>query len=222
MIGHWRAFRLHALLIAITAAFLLAPASASHAARFEADGLRAIDQNFIAAMVHSPSAGDGFLLASEGGDGGDGGDADDRISPFSADPRLAALAAQILRQGSADCGGLRPEYRISCLAAVYDEAASVLRGPEYAPARRELQFAARRLEGIARANADPAAPPVAKGRRRITAVKKSAVSKTNQQARQVIAETETRLIRSAGSSSRRARYAQIAQAVGSTKNILRS
>lgn len=230
MFLRWMEFRLLALSAVILTASLLFLIQPSQAALENDGGLRKIDEgSAISATLNSADAwlhqgldsGD-FLVASEGGDGGDGGDADDRVNPLSSNPRLAGLATQILRQGAGDCNGLPPEYRISCLAAVYDEAARVLRGPEYAPARRELQIASRRLEGIARANADPTAPPVVKGRKRITAVKKRAVRKTNQQARQVIAETETKLIRSAGSSSRRARYAQIAQAVGSTKNILRS
>jgi len=70
---------------------------------------------------------------------------------------------------------------------------------------------------------DKAAPKIRKGGKSYRAVKKSAVAKVNKQAKAIIVETETKLLRSAGSSQlRKTHYTRIARAVGSTKNILRS
>ena len=86
----------------------------------------------------------------------------------------------------------------------------------------ELNRASRSISNVVSQNADPAAKPIKKGFKSYRAVKKSAVRSVNAKAKAVIAETATKLLRSAGSGHRKVHFQRIAQAVGSTKKILRS
>ncbi|MEX5729134.1 hypothetical protein Ga0609869_002487 [Rhodovulum iodosum] len=129
------------------------------------------------------------------------------------------------------CGRLaQKEYVIDCLA---DQLATVadnipLRG-DYREARRTIDAAARDLRALARGNADPALPrarlrtPTLRSSRAITPVRSDALSALNDRAAGILQEAETTLLRSAENSERRmVHYQRIADAVGSTKVLLRS
>ena len=85
-----------------------------------------------------------------------------------------------------------------------------------------MSSASRSISSLVNQNADPAAKPIVKGGKRYRAVKKSAIKSVNAKAAAIIAEAETKLLRSAGSGHRKVHFQRIAQAIGSTKKILRS
>ncbi len=132
------------------------------------------------------------------------------------------------------CIQLRPpEYLVDCLAEQLQEIADALRPTgDYAEAKEILEEAAEDLRALARANVDPTKPLVrASGRvrgKRITtkplvAVRPERAAAVKLQAADILAEAETKLLRSAETSDRRLiAYAQMAKAVGSNKTLLRS
>lgn len=128
----------------------------------------------------------------------------------------------VLGAASRECGQLPPEFRADCLQVSFRRAARATENsPDYGAAAALLNSASRRISILVSRNADPAAGR--SGTRRYRAVKKSAVRAVNSAAAAVVTETETKLLRSAGSSQhRKTHYQRIAQAVGSTKRILRS
>lgn len=134
--------------------------------------------------------------------------------------------AQIVRRlndAENECGQLPAEYRADCLQQGLRSAAGpTVNKPDYTTAATQLNSASRSIANLVTQNADPAAQPLRKGGKTFRAVKKSAVANVNAKAAAIVAETETKLIRSAGSGLRHTHYARIAQAVGSTKRILRS
>ena len=94
--------------------------------------------------------------------------------------------------------------------------------PDYTTAQSELNKASRSLSSLVSQNEDKAAAPIRKGGKTYRAVKKAAVKAVAAKAAAIVTETETKLLRSASSGLRKTHYARIAQAVGSTKKILRS
>ncbi len=132
-----------------------------------------------------------------------------------------------------ECGRYDPEYRIDCLKTNIDNMLRKLpRSGDYREARQILQKASQRLGNIVNKYADPSKPrikatpganPRFKRVRHYRAVKRSALNSAMREARQVIQEAQTQLLRSAENSSlRRAHYQSISVAVGSTKVLLRS
>lgn len=126
-----------------------------------------------------------------------------------------------------------PEYLVDCLAEQYAEIAEALQPTgDYAEAKKILEETAEELRALVRANRDPVKPQVratgrVKGKRIATkplvAVRPERAAAVKQQAANIIAEAETKLLRSAESSDRRLiAYAQMAKAVGSNKTLLRS
>ena len=85
-----------------------------------------------------------------------------------------------------------------------------------------MNKASRSLSSLVSQNEDKAAAPIRKGGKTYRAVKKAAVKAVAAKAAAIVTETETKLLRSASSGLRKTHYARIAQAVGSTKKILRS
>ncbi|MHA7773654.1 hypothetical protein [Roseibium sp. M-1] len=140
-----------------------------------------------------------------------------------ADDLTQAIVLQ-LQRGTAECNSLNPAYRIDCLRQVYSRAAGAAGNrPDYAAAANELRRLSRTLNGIVRQNQDTKAGQLKKGGRSYKAVVSSALRKANGQAAQAIQETTTKLLRSAGNSQKRkVHYTRIANAVNSTKKILRS
>ncbi|MEZ5870848.1 MAG: hypothetical protein R3D32_03180 [Nitratireductor sp.] len=172
---------------------------------------------------------DRLIRVASGGEGG-GGDSSDRILR----PRQGATEHGVsdepvirfegeMRDTRGECGNLPAEYQADCLQQGLSKGAKVLTGPENAEARREIQSAQRKIKRLVDQNVDRSKPPIRRGGKTYRAVKKQAVAKVNREARKIIAETETKLLRSASrSSARKTHYARIARAVGSTKTLLRS
>lgn len=132
-----------------------------------------------------------------------------------------------------ECSTYKKAYRIDCLAKGLDAVADRVRNrPDYLETKSELRRASAKLKKIVAKFEDgkaevlpnkPKVNPRLKKRRKIRAVKKAARKKAMAEARKVIKETETRLLRASENASRRkAHYAQLAKAVGSTKVLLRS
>lgn len=138
--------------------------------------------------------------------------------------KLTDSIVLILTDSTAQCERLPREYRVHCLSVAYRDAAQEMRGhPDYDAARRPIEAAARKLEQIVKSTADSAAPKARLGRRTYTPIRKDAVPQAYAAARAAVEEAETLLLRASESSrDRQLHYTQIAQAVGSTKALLRS
>ncbi|WP_052249107.1 hypothetical protein, partial [Leisingera sp. ANG-Vp] len=130
------------------------------------------------------------------------------------------------------CGGAGP-YLIDCLAERFEALEKDLaRLPGHEPVRKVLRQTARGLRQIARENRDPAKPHAKlhttdssqKTHRPLVAVapERQAIAAT--QALAVLEEAQTLLLRSAENSPARSivRFQQIAEAIDSSKVLLRS
>ena len=131
----------------------------------------------------------------------------------------------------AECGSYDPVYRIDCLRQRFaDIARRIPSGPAYSQARQIIGRAASQLGRIQGSISDQKAPRKrSRGNARLkeakvyTAARRDKLNKAMEQARQVIAEAETQLLRAAENSEKRAsHYQQIAAALDSTKVLLRS
>lgn len=128
-----------------------------------------------------------------------------------------------LTQGTEECARLPWIYRIDCLAQVYKRAAGAVAGkPDYRGARAALLNASRKLDALVEENHDQSEPRVKVGTRIYRPMSISAKKSVSDVAFAILQETETKLLRSGGSRTRRLHYQRIAQAVGSTKVLLRS
>ena len=139
------------------------------------------------------------------------------------DSATSAITAPLDGAG-ADCRAAGSAYEVSCLAASFRKAARVAKPnwTDYREARKILNDAAKKLDQLQKANAEKKAPKKKGKSGKYRAVKKEAVAAVRKQALKIVQETETKLLRSAGSGKRQVHYQRIAQAVGSTKVILRS
>ena len=139
-----------------------------------------------------------------------------------SDSHTSAITRR-LGDAERECGALPAEYRADCLAQGFKSAASATGNrPDYTSAQTELNKASRSLSSLVSQNEDKAAAPIRKGGKTYRAVKKAAVKAVAAKAAAIVTETETKLLRSASGGLRKTHYARIAQAVGSTKKILRS
>lgn len=136
-----------------------------------------------------------------------------------------------INAASAECAAYEPVYRIDRLRQrLLDIARRIPKGKAYDEARQIVQRAAGRLGRIQAANLDAKAPRIrSRGNARMketktyTAVRKRNLEKAMEEARQVIEEAQTQLLRASENSEKRAsHYRDIAAAVGSTKVLLRS
>ncbi|MEM6305225.1 MAG: hypothetical protein AAF744_10915 [Pseudomonadota bacterium] len=128
-----------------------------------------------------------------------------------------------LQQGEAACAQLGIEYQADCLRQVFRAANNeIRRRPDYRAASQELRTLDRQLDSLVESNIDRAAPVLRVQGRRVRAVQKAIAPQVNAAARRAITESATRLLRSSGSAEAVAQLTQIAQAVNSTKRILRS
>lgn len=144
------------------------------------------------------------------------------------------LTSSIVRNingARAECAGYDPVYRIDCLRQrLADIAQRIPAGPAYAEARQIISRASSKLGRIQAGITDAKAPrqrsranPRLKQTKIYAAVKREKLSKAMEQARQVIEEASTQLLRAAENSEKRAsHYQQIAAALDSTKVLLRS
>lgn len=131
------------------------------------------------------------------------------------------------------CGELDDSaYRVDCLAERFGVVAGLIpKDSDYGEVQEVLKSVSDRLAALARANRDRTLPRARATRtgtsqttsRPLTPIASAAAQEVNQQALEILKETETLLLRSAeGSSSKIAQYAQIADAIGSNKVLLRS
>ncbi len=164
-----------------------------------------------------------FAVVAFAGSGGGGvTNLDSNSTSSNVSDAVTQRIVNRLNTARAQCGSLGAAYRADCTAQAYEEAAKEAKGSGYTRARGELNKTARKLSRLVSKNVDSDAEPVQRGGKTYHAVKKTAVKKVAQQAVKIIAETETKLLRSSGSGERKVHYQRIAQAVGSTKKIFRS
>lgn len=174
----------------------------------------------------TPSVSSPFVLPESGAatSGGGGG----QITAAAAERAVRAINEVTLF-----CAPLEPSYRVDCLADGLASAARELsRRGDLSAARGVLEKTSRDLAALARANADPDQPRGRASRagqaprtssRPLTPVRPEAQASVNAQALAIIEEAETVLLRSAGfDSAPSADLRTIAEAVGSTKVLLRS
>lgn len=149
---------------------------------------------------------------------------DDNYLDHQIEGKTTEKVKQRLDDGGKECSELAKEYRPDCLRIVFgDSSRKVGQNKAYDEIRRELKLASQKIDTVVKANIDKSKPTITVNGKKIRAVKKSAVKKVNAQTKKIIKETETKLLRSAGNSAdRKVAYTQIAQAVGSTKVLLRS
>jgi len=139
-----------------------------------------------------------------------------------------------LATAKAFCGGLdQSAYRVDCLAerlqVVSDD---IPEGTDYDEVRQVLKDASAEMALLARNNRDPDLPKAPASRqgdsserssRPLTPVSSAAQAEVGERAIAILEQAQTQLLRSADSSnSRSLQYAQIAQAIDSTKVLLRS
>lgn len=144
------------------------------------------------------------------------------------------LTSSIVRNingARAECASYDPIYRIDCLRQrLADIAQRIPAGPAYSEARQIISRASSKLGRIQSGITDAKVPrqrsranPRLKQTKTYAAVRREKLSKAMEQARQVIDEASTQLLRAAENSEKRAsHYQQIAAALNSTKVLLRS
>lgn len=197
---------------AIAALTLLAMAGPVHAARSGLDATSSPDwtgsyDHFSGMTLPDmrPKTGDGLIQLAFG------------------DDTTNAIIRQ-LQRGAGECSRLEATYRIDCLQQVYSQAAGATNNrPDYAGANSALRGLSRKLSGIVRQNQDKQADKAKIRGKTYRAVARQALREANRQANQAIEEAATKLLRSAGNSQKRkVHYTRIADAVNSTKKLLRS
>ena len=144
----------------------------------------------------------------------------------------ASITAQI--DGIAEtCDRLNQDYALHCLTVELRRAVDQIPAEgDYADVRAALVDAARGLQALVDANVDPGQPavrariggrPAAPLTRPIVAIRPDTAAAARAEAERLLDEAATVLLRSAGNSARRqAAFQPIAQAIGSTKVLLRS
>lgn len=127
-------------------------------------------------------------------------------------------------------------YKVDCLAERIGKVADdIPRGTDYDEVRNILKDTSTQLESLARQNRDPSqargratqpatdTTPEVTTSRPLTPVAPQSLPQVNQQASAILSNTETLLLRSAsGSESKTQQYSRIAEAIGSSKVLLRS
>ena len=138
--------------------------------------------------------------------------------------KSTAKITKPLEGAASECRDIEDEYLASCLAGAFRDAAKAVKSsqPDYRDAHKILTEAAKKLEGLQKANADKSLPKKRGKNGTYHAVKKEAVTGVKKSALKIVQEAETMLIRSSGSGKRQLHYQRISQAVGSTKVLLRS
>jgi hypothetical protein len=157
---------------------------------------------------------------------------DDRPSPVSTGQTDVIVTA--LDSSNLICDNYLPEERIDCLREQFHRIAqAVPSSSEYDDLRQALSIAASELNAVVRENADATATPTRrtvdtpKGPRtsssRIRPIAPERLATANAQATEVLDKLSTKLLRSASSSaSKRVHYERAAQAINSSKVLLRS
>lgn len=135
-----------------------------------------------------------------------------------------AEVAEITRRmegGFELCSTVAATYQIDCYRRVYERAAQDLKGQRLqADAQKAMRRTAVELKRLARALADPAAPKIEVAGKSVAAIRADALPQATAQARRILQETETYLLR--GNRQAALHYQQIASVVNSSKVLLRS
>lgn len=127
-------------------------------------------------------------------------------------------------------------YRVDCLAERLETISNdIPQGTDYQEVKQILKDTSNQLEALARQNRDSSLPrgratraatdttPAVSTSRPLTPVAPEALPQVNQQAAAILDNTETLLLRSAaGSESKTQQYSRIAEALNSSKVLLRS
>ena len=175
-----------------------------------------------AQVAPAPGGGGGGTVTATDMGTGSGRDLADTPTPTDY---LTHSIVKNISAASTECAAYDPVYRIDCLRQrLLDIAQRIPKGPAYDEARQIVRQAAGRLGRIQAANVDAKAPRIrSRGNARIkttktyTAIRRRNLEKAMDQARQVIEEAQTQLLRASENSEKRAsHYRQIAAAVGST------
>ena len=228
----------------LAAALLLAPALAEAAA---VTGRTALQEN-AAVYVHKAQVR-GSPSASQfgGGIGDTGGDAAEAdgvrssttststaapVGPASVTNSVTTAVVAQINTASAACEAVGTTYRTDCLAKELKALVKNLPAQgEYAAAREALATASDELAKLSRQNRDYSQPRLQitvpsdseTKRRPVAAVKQETVAETNAKALAILEDTTTVLLRSAeGNSDVALHYQRIAQALNSSKVLLRS
>lgn len=139
-----------------------------------------------------------------------------------------------LATAKAFCGGLdKSAYRVDCLAERLQVVSDgIPEGTDYDEVRQVLEAASAEMALLARDNRDPDLPRAPASRqgdsserstRPLTPVASGAQAEVGERAIAILEQAQTQLLRSAEGSNRRSlQYAQIAEAIDSTKVLLRS
>lgn len=143
--------------------------------------------------------------------------------PDEVNERTTSRVVSILEEGGA-CSSVPIEYQVDCLKELLADAAAQIDFDSvgYDKARRALRSASNQLDQLVRANLDPSAERLNTGRKSLRAVRRSVAAAVNRQARAIVEEAKTKLLRSSGSQQRRSHYTRIAMALDSAKQLLRS
>lgn len=169
----------------------------------------------------APSEGDGEKGRSPGG-----------FKPVPVSDTLTTSVVSQLAFATQACQALTVAYRTDCLAKELEVLVDALPAAgAYAEARDALSKAAQELGTLSRQNRDTSQPRLKvtvkadpqTRRRPIAAIRPDAIERTNAKALAVLEDTTTVLLRSAaGNCGVAIHYQRIAQALGSTKLLLRS
>ncbi|MEW2912596.1 hypothetical protein [Leisingera sp. JC11] len=225
----------------LAAALLLSPALAEAAA---VTGRTALQKN-AAVYVHKAQVRGAPSASQFGGDGETGGDAAESdgvrssststsapVGPASVTNSVTSTVVAQISTSSAACEAVGAAYRTDCLAKELKALVKKLPAHgEYAVAREALATASDELTSLSRQNRDYSQPRLRitvqadseTVRRPVSAVKQERVAETNAKALAVLEETTTVLLRSAeGNNDVALHYQRIAQALNSSKVLLRS
>ncbi len=224
------------------AALFLAPGLSSAAAVSNRPVLQENAPNYVhEAQVRgspSPSQFGGGI----GETGGDAAEADGvrssststaaPVGPASVTNSVTTAVVAQISTASAACEAVGAAYRTDCLAKELKALVKILPAQgEYAAAREALVTASDELAKLSRQNRDYSQPRLQitvpsdseTKRRPVAAVKQETVAETNAKALAILEDTTTVLLRSAeGNNDVALHYQRIAQALNSSKVLLRS
>lgn len=145
------------------------------------------------------------------------------VSPAQAgfsDAEIAEIT-QRMEAGFDQCSNVEVTYQIDCYRRVYERASQDLKGQrKQADAQKAMRRAALELKRLARSFADPAAPKIQVSGKSVAAIRRDALAQATSQARRILQETETYLLR--GNNEAPLHYQRIASVVNSSKVLLRS
>mgnify|MGYP003362104156 CR=1 FL=1 len=160
--------------------------------------------------------GTGGAAGGSAGGGGGGGGGSTGLST-----RMTKAVVTTMKRDFMRCQRLAEVYRFDCYRIVYRLSARQLLGnPAYRPARQVLEGVEKSIDRVVRTYADPTKPLKRAGFQAYRAIKPAAVPRAKRDVARVLAEAETKLLRSAGKDN--SHFASIAQAVNSNKVLLRS